>query len=56
MAETKTPDGSSLSPEQLHQLNFSFVPERVLTAGVQLGVFSHIAAGKTSVREIAQAA
>jgi len=55
MAETKRPDGG-LSPEQLHQLQFSFVPAYVLTAGVQLGVYSHIAAGKTSVHEIAQAA
>ncbi len=42
--------------ERLRQMQFSFAPERVLSAGVQLGVFSQIAAGKKTVPEIAQAA
>ncbi len=43
-------------PELLHQMVFSFIPSRVLTAGLQLGVFSLIAAGKTAAGEIAVAA
>jgi ubiquinone/menaquinone biosynthesis C-methylase UbiE len=35
---------------------FSFIPSRVLSAGLQLGVFAHIAAGKRTVPEIAAAA
>ena len=55
---TRLPQGAGpdLNPEQLHQLNFSFVPSRVLSAGVQLAVFSHIAAGKKTVEEVARAA
>ena len=52
------PQNSSadLNPELLHQINFSLVPSRVLAAGVQLGVFSHIAAGKNTAEGIARAA
>ena len=48
--------GADLNPELLHQLNFSFVPSRLLSAGVQLAVFSHIAAGKKTAEEVARAA
>ena len=43
-------------PELLHQMAFSFLPSRVLSAGLQLGVFSHIAAGNKTVAEVAAAA
>jgi ubiquinone/menaquinone biosynthesis C-methylase UbiE len=43
-------------PELLHQMAFSFIPSRVLSAGLQLGVFSHIAAGKKTAKEVAAAA
>jgi ubiquinone/menaquinone biosynthesis C-methylase UbiE len=45
-----------LNPEQLHQISFSFIPSRVLTAGVELGVFTHIAGGKHTAEAIARAA
>jgi ubiquinone/menaquinone biosynthesis C-methylase UbiE len=35
---------------------FSFIPSRVLSAGLQLGVFAHIAAGKQTAAEVARAA
>ena len=56
MAEANQNRSTTLNLEHLHQLNFSFVPSRVLTAGVQLGVFSLIASGRRSVKEIAAAA
>lgn len=40
----------------LQQLAFSFAPSRVLTASVQLRVFSHIAAGNHTAVEVAKAA
>ena len=43
-------------PELLHQMAFSFIPSRVLSAGLQLGVFSHLAAGKQTAEEVAAAA
>lgn len=45
-----------LNPELLHQITFSFVPSRVLTTGVELGVFTHIAGGKHTAESIARAA
>jgi ubiquinone/menaquinone biosynthesis C-methylase UbiE len=36
-------------------MHFSFAPSRILTTGVQLGVFSHIAEGKQTAAEIAHA-
>lgn len=50
------PTNPGADPETLHQLAFSFVPSRVLAAGVQLAVFTHIAAGKKTAAEVAQAA
>lgn len=43
-------------PQRLQQMHFSFAAERVLAAGLQLNVFSIIAAGKQSAEEIAAAA
>jgi ubiquinone/menaquinone biosynthesis C-methylase UbiE len=56
MSEAIRQEGNKLSPEALLQMSFSFAPSRVLSAGLQLAVFSHVAAGKKSVAEIAQAA
>jgi ubiquinone/menaquinone biosynthesis C-methylase UbiE len=47
---------AEMNPERFLQINFSFVPSRVLTTGVELGVFSHIAAGKRTAEDIARAA
>lgn len=44
-----------LNPEVLHQLHFSFVPARVFSVGLRLGVFSHIAAGRQSAAAVALA-
>jgi SAM-dependent methyltransferase len=43
-------------PERLQQMHFSFAAERVLAASIQLDVFSHLAAGKKTVEEVASAA
>lgn len=56
MSEAIRQEGSKLSPQALMEMSFSFAPSRVLSAALQLAVFSHIAAGKKSVAEIAQAA
>jgi ubiquinone/menaquinone biosynthesis C-methylase UbiE len=47
---------AATSPETLLQISFSFGPARVLTTSLQLGVFSHIAAGNQKAEEIARAA
>jgi len=49
-------NSTELNPEILHQLHFSFVPSRVLSAGLRLGVFSHIAGGRRTVSAVARAA
>ena len=56
MTEGAQQEKEGLNPELLLQLSFSHVPSSVLTAGVTLGVFSHIAAGNSSVEEISRAA
>ena len=48
--------GAALDPQVLHQMWFSFAPSCVLAAGVQLDVFSHIAAGNGTAPEVARAA
>jgi len=45
-----------MNPEVLHQLYLSFMPSRVLTASLQLGLFTHLAAGRKSVATVARAA
>lgn len=55
MTEPNPGVSATLDPEPLHQMIFSFIPSRVLTAGLQLGVFSHLAAGKKTVEEVARA-
>lgn len=43
-------------PQRLQQMHFSFAAERVLSASLQLNLFSPIAAGKRTAEEIAAAA
>lgn len=47
---------AGLNPEQLLQMSFSYAPSSILSAGVQLGIFSHIAEGNQTVAEISRAA
>ena len=56
MSEAIRQEDGRLTPEAFMQMSFSFGPSRVLSAGLQLGVFSHIAAGNRTVADIAQAA
>ncbi len=49
-------DGKELSPETLMQISWSFAPARILLTGVQLGIFSLIAAGHQTCSSIARAA
>lgn len=53
-AKTK-PKPAALSPRPISELIFSYAPSRILSAGVQLGVFSHIASGQHTADEIAAA-
>lgn len=46
---------NELSPQALLDMHWSFVPARVLAAGVQLGVFSEIAAGHRTAETLARA-
>ncbi|MEW6738047.1 MAG: class I SAM-dependent methyltransferase [Acidobacteriota bacterium] len=50
------PNSTEVSPEQILQMDFSPALSRVLHTGVQLAVFTHIAAGHHTVEEIARAA
>ena len=54
MAETNTQTQSPL--EQIMQMNFSFAPACIMTAALRLGVFSHVAAGGSTVADVARAA
>lgn len=57
MSSPATKPNPANSPLALiQQLTFSFAPSRILTTGVQLGVFSHIAAGHHTAAEVAKAA
>lgn len=55
-----THDSAVMAPEinlgTLAQMNFAMAPTRVLLTAVQLDVFSHLAAGKTSAEAVAAAA
>ncbi len=46
----------ALDTQKLTQLHFSFAPSRILTAALQLRVFSHLAEGKTTAAALASAA
>jgi ubiquinone/menaquinone biosynthesis C-methylase UbiE len=52
----RQPSGVESNPEILHQIHFSFLPSRVLSSALRLGVFSYIAAGRKNVAAIARAA
>ena len=56
MTETNTRPQTPSPLEQIMQMNFSFAPACILTAALRLGVFSHMAAGRSAVADIAQAA
>lgn len=48
-------DAAAPDPSALMQMHFSFATSRVLTAAVQLDVFSPIAAGCSDAASVAQA-
>lgn len=52
---TKTKE-EELNPEKIFQTCFAFAPSRVLVTGVDLEVFTHIANGHNTSKEIADAA
>jgi ubiquinone/menaquinone biosynthesis C-methylase UbiE len=56
MAETGPQQGGGMGPEVIMQMSFSHAPARILSSAVQLGLFSHLAEGKQTAREIASAA
>ena len=47
---------AGLNPELLLQMSFSYAPSSILSAAVQLGVFSHIAEGNRTSEEVSRAA
>ena len=56
MSQLMQQEKIGLTLESLGQMYTSFTLSRVLTVSLQLGVFSHIAAGKKTAKEIAQVA
>jgi len=40
---------------RIFEVEWAFAPSRVLAAGVQLGLFSHLAAGRTTIKSLARA-
>ncbi len=56
MATINEGPGSELNLNSLLEMNMSFAASRVLAAGVQLDIFSHIEAGYNSAAEVAHAA
>ncbi|HST52996.1 MAG TPA: class I SAM-dependent methyltransferase [Pyrinomonadaceae bacterium] len=64
MTETNTRSAAEASArpqapsplEQIWQMSFSFTPARVLSTATQLGLFSHLAAGRSTVADVAGAA
>ncbi len=48
--------GAALDPSAIQQMAFAHTQSRVLSAAVQLNVFSHIAAGNGTAAEVARAA
>lgn len=56
MTSTYSQRAEALSPARIQQLSFSFAAARALAAGVQLRVFSHLAAGHSTAAEVARAA
>ncbi len=56
MASPNTRPEEARDPLSILELHFSFAPSRVLAAGVQLDLFSHLAGGPRLAVEVAQAA
>lgn len=56
MAPNQVEAAQELNLGMITQMNAALAQTRILLTAVQLGIFSHIAAGKTSVAEIASAA
>jgi ubiquinone/menaquinone biosynthesis C-methylase UbiE len=56
MTSSRSGAEAALDPQLLHQMWFSFAPSFVLTAAVELDVFSHIAGGHKTAAEVARAA
>lgn len=56
MTSTRHATDEALSPARLQQLSFSFAAARVLSAGVQLKIFTHLAEGCATADEVARAA
>lgn len=56
MPEINPLNSEDLTLGSLMEMQFSMAASRVLSSAVQLGIFSHIAAGNTTVPEIAKAA
>jgi ubiquinone/menaquinone biosynthesis C-methylase UbiE len=56
MAAPNPQPGISLDPQALMQMQFSHAPAHILTTGVKLNVFSHIARGNDTAAEVARAA
>src|SRR5215204_7171736 len=56
MTSTYSQREEALSPTRIQQLSFSFAAARVLAAGVQLRVFSHLAEGHSTAGGVARAA
>src|SRR3990172_10943086 len=48
--------GEELNPGKIFEMCFAFAPSRVLVAGVDLEVFTHIANGHHTATDIAKAA
>lgn len=56
MASQNQPPQEEPTLESLKQISFAFFLSRTLAAGLQLGVFSHLAAGREAAADVAHAA
>jgi ubiquinone/menaquinone biosynthesis C-methylase UbiE len=56
MPEATKPTGGAMNPADLMQMGMSFMTGRVLSAAVQLNMFSHIASGHQTAKAVAAAA
>jgi len=56
MTQTPGPPSQDLGPEQILQMGMSYTTARTLTAGLQLEVFSRLAAGPATAAEVAREA
>lgn len=56
MASPTSRPGAGPDAAAITQMAFSFVPSRILAAALELGIFDHIAGGRRTPAEVAQAA